>query len=192
MESIDEPASRYGLYVAASNVPELIAVAGGWVVDHAMAGWDVTGFIPDSHDYRDGRSLRILGVKAVKCQTRQLFEGPNTPQRLAITSDLYEQDERIRTHVARAIAFGRPEVIFLGGNPPEIWGGASKLEYQCSLAGMAFKTKALTAAGSLTLNIAGREFLFGGPSTRLSPSNCADRFLDESGVHLPPRVVSIS
>ena len=34
--------TRYRLFVAASDVGELVASAGGWICDHIQAGWDVT------------------------------------------------------------------------------------------------------------------------------------------------------
>ena len=84
MESTREPVSRYRLYVAASNVIDLIAGAGGWVADHAMAGWDVTGAVADSHDDRNGQSLHILGAGVTEFQTVRDLGEPNAPHTLAI------------------------------------------------------------------------------------------------------------
>ena len=117
MESRREPVSRYRLYVAASNAIDLIAGAGGWVADHAMAGWDVRAFIADGHEDRDGQLLQILGAAVVKLQTAH-FREPNTPHTLAISPDLYQQNVRLRAHVSRAINRGKPQVIFLGHSYP--------------------------------------------------------------------------
>lgn len=191
MESIGEPDSRYRLYVAASNVLDLIDVAGGWVADHAMAGWDVTGFVADSQDHRDSQPLRILGAGLVKFKTARDFREPYKPHTLAIASDLYEQDVRIRACVSCAINSGEPEVIFLGDcYPPEMPGTPTRVEHQCSLAAQAFKGKALAAAGASVCNIAARELLFRWPTKPLSAADYVTRLRDNGAVGRPVKAVS--
>jgi hypothetical protein len=193
MESTREPVSRYRLYVAASNVIDLIAGAGGWLADHAMAGWDVTGFIADSHGDREGRPLQILGAGGIKFQTALDFREPNAHHMLVIAPDLYERDVRLRAQVTRAIKLGQPEVIFLGGGyPPKVRGTPTKAEHQCSLAALAFKTKALAAVGSSARNIAAREFFFSWPTMLLPPTDEVSRLRDNGAGRRLPRAVSVA
>ncbi len=54
--------TRYRLFVATSDVGELVASAGGWMCDRIHAGWDVTVAVSEP---RDLRPLRILGITTV-------------------------------------------------------------------------------------------------------------------------------
>jgi hypothetical protein len=193
MESIGEPDSRYRLYVAASNVPDLIVLAGGWVADHAMAGWDVTGFVADSQDDRDGQPLRILGAELITFKTARDFREPYTPHTLAIASELYERDVLIRTRVSRAVNSVEPEVVFLGDcHPSDTPGTPMRVEYQCSLAAQAFKAKALAATGKSVCNVAARELLFRWPTTPLSATDYATRLRDNGAAGRPLKAVSLA
>lgn len=49
------------LDVRAASATEVIAIAGGWICDRAMAGWTVTVCIPEDVD---ARALSILGANA--------------------------------------------------------------------------------------------------------------------------------
>jgi hypothetical protein len=53
---------RYRLCVVARDVGELVDLAGGWICDRILAGWDVSVAVSEP---RDLRPLQILGVTLV-------------------------------------------------------------------------------------------------------------------------------
>jgi hypothetical protein len=183
MAPTDEHAIRHRLYVAASNAIDLISIAGGWLADRALAGWDVTGFIANHHD---GRPLRILGVDAVQFQSARDLRDRYAAHSLAVTPGLYQQDERIRTRVSRAITLGEPELIFLGdAYPPGLRGKPTKVQHQCSAAARAFKRHALEAAGGSADNVTEHEVFFSWPTSRISPADYATRSRTKSAARQP-------
>ena len=51
---------RPRLVALASSTADVVHVAGGWLCDQVLAGWDVTVV---TADHQDQRALRILGVR---------------------------------------------------------------------------------------------------------------------------------
>ena len=59
--------TRYQLCVVAHDVGELVDLAGGWMCDRALAGWDLSVALPEPHDLRP---LQIIGVTTLLSHQR--------------------------------------------------------------------------------------------------------------------------
>ena len=86
-------ANPYRLDVFASSVREVVAEAGGWVVDRVLAGWTVTFFAEAADDAE--HAARILGS-----EVRVLGATPDPtrpqPYGIAVTSALYDTDSQLQ------------------------------------------------------------------------------------------------
>jgi hypothetical protein len=136
---------RYRLDVVAHTVPEVVKFAGGWLVDRVMAGWDVTVLITSDEDMRP---LEILGVETIDLESalEDWSERPH-PQTVAVASDLFASDERVRRGVLGALDSGMTEVTLWGEHwPAELDSTVGSVHHQLSGAARAFKAQALAAA----------------------------------------------
>ena len=119
--------------------------AGGWLFDQVMAGWDVTVITVDSSD---PRPLRILGVRARVLDA--VLAAPligSCLQAVALRSDLYHADARVRRLVLTAAEAGGTEIRLWGDLwPADFADGADSVSHRLSLAARAFKAQALAAA----------------------------------------------
>lgn len=119
--------------------------AGGWLFDQVMAGWDVTVITADGGD---SRPLRILGVRSrdLDILLALPLAGPCL-KAIALRTDLYDTDERVRRMVQAAVAVGRADIRLWGDCWPADFGSRSApVSHQLSMAAMAFKAQALAAA----------------------------------------------
>jgi hypothetical protein len=129
----------------APSAAEAVRYAGGWLFDQVMAGWDVTVITADDED---PRPLDILGVRARNFDA--IFAAPVLGpclQAIALRTDLYHDDERVRRLVLAAAEAGRAEIRLWG----EVWpadfdGSGESVSHRLSLAARAFKSQALAAA----------------------------------------------
>lgn len=137
---------RYRLDVVAPTVAEVVRNAGGWLVDRAMAGWDVTVLITGDDDIRP---LQILGVDTGDLETAmQLWEDRPHPQTVAVAAELFVSDARVREGVLGALDQGLTEVTLWGDSwPEELDSTVGSVQHQLSAAARAFKAQALAAAG---------------------------------------------
>jgi hypothetical protein len=189
MVPVIEHPCRYHLHVAASDLVDLIIVAGGWLADRAMAGWHVTAFIAGDHD---DRPLRILGVNAVGLASALDWRDPTALHSLAVAPDLYQRDKQIRARVRRAIATGEAEANVIGdAYPPDLRRVPTTVEHQCSSAAQAFKRRALAAAGGSAGLLADREVLFSWPAIRARPAGRAPRWPTQGAARQLPVAVSM-
>jgi len=132
---------------------EVVKSAGGWLFDQVMAGWDVTVLTADD---ADARPLQILGVRATDLEgvLARRVRG-SCLQGIAVRTDLYGSDSRIRQMVSEALEGGLAEVRLWGEEcPPELDDAASPVWHRLSFAARAFKAQALAAAA---VPAAGRE-----------------------------------
>jgi hypothetical protein len=110
-----------------------------------LAGWDVTVI---TAEHCDSRPLRILGARARHLDI--VFTAPVLGQCLeavAVRTDLYARDERVRRMVLAAAGLGGAEIRLWGDVWPDDFDeDARPLSHRLSLAAMAFKEKALAAA----------------------------------------------
>ena len=129
----------------APSAAEAVQYAGGWLFDQVMAGWDVTVVTAEAGDQRP---LDILGVRA--CNFDSVFAAPVLGpclRSIALRTDLYHDDERVRRLVRAAAESGRAEIRLWGdGWPEDFDGSGDRVSHRLSLAARAFKAQALAAA----------------------------------------------
>jgi hypothetical protein len=142
----DLPDIRYRLDVVALGVLEVVTHAGGWLVDRAMAGWDVTVFLADQADVRP---LQILGTKTLDLDyALGSLDGRPRPQALAVATDLFGSDLRARQRLLKALDHGLTEVTVWGDvRSADLHARTDSVEHRLSGAAQVFKAKALAAAG---------------------------------------------
>jgi hypothetical protein len=108
---------RYRLWVVARDVGELVDLAGGWICDRILAGWNVCVAVSEPGDLRP---LRILGITTFV---------PN------------------QRFVLRALDEGAIEVTFWGSSiPSDLHDQLDRRQHRLSGAARAFKAHALAAA----------------------------------------------
>lgn len=152
--------TRYQLYIAATDVTELVTTAGGWMCDRIQAGWDVTVALAEPCDLR---ALQILGVTSTV--SVQGFESISHPGEvlaaIAFTSDTFDRDELLRSTVRNVLDHEATEVIIWGTDvPSELNGRVHRLQYQLSGAAHAFKAHAVAATTSPAARICPTEDLY--------------------------------
>jgi hypothetical protein len=136
---------RYRLDVLAPSVVEVVTYAGGWLFDRVTAGWDVTVLV-DEHP--DDRPLEILGVEPLDLESGlAAMESRPHPQTLAVATDLFVRDSRVRQGVLMALERGLTEVTLWGEKwPAELDDSVDSVQHELSAAARAFKAQALVAA----------------------------------------------
>ena len=117
---------RPRLVAFAPSVAEAVDVAGGWLFDQVMEGWDVTVV---TEDQVDERPLRILGVHGRDLESALNFHVQGScVQAIAVRAELYRADERVRQLVRAAAETDRADI--------RVWGDA----WPDDLAAANFKT----------------------------------------------------
>lgn len=142
----DVPDTRYRLDVIALSVLEVVTHAGGWLVDRAMAGWDITVFLADQ---ADARPLQILGTQTLDLDYAfGSLDGRPRPQALAVATGLFGSDLRARQYVLKALDYGLTEVTVWGEvRSAELHATTDSVQHRLSDAARVFKAQALAAAG---------------------------------------------
>lgn len=138
---------RYRLDVVALSVLEVVTYAGGWLFDRVMAGWDVTVRVAD---HADERPLQILGAQTLDFDyaLASLDHRPR-PQALAVATDFFGSDLRVRQGVLKALDDGLTEVTLCGETwPAELDDNIDSVQHRLSTAARVFKAHALAAAGA--------------------------------------------
>ena len=142
-----EPDIRYRLDIFASSVVDVVTFVGGWLFDRVMAGWDVTVIVAE---FPDGRPVKILGADTLDLESTLASMGDRPrPQTVAVASDLFGSDLRVRNGVLQALGYGLTEVTLWGDTHPAEFGHrVDPVRYQLSSAARAFKVQALMAAAA--------------------------------------------
>ncbi|MEB3020181.1 hypothetical protein [[Mycobacterium] crassicus] len=154
---IPDPDLRYRLNVIALEVAGLVASAGGWLYHRVANGWDVTVAVPGQQNLRP---LQILGVRTVDLESELSAPvGTWAGQCLAVVAEATVTDARIRQRVQLALRHSLTEVV--------VWGESWQLDRRLhpvrhlpTVAGRAFKSQALLAAGTPVGTRAGGPELF--------------------------------
>lgn len=137
---------RYRLDVVAGSAVDVVHSAGGWLYDRVMAGWEVTVLLPGSCDTRP---LRILGVAVVDTESEYVPTAMgSTSQTLAVSSEAFTADARVRDKVLKSLDDRLTEVALWGdGWPLGVNRGMTRAQHVLSAAARRFKSYALAAAG---------------------------------------------
>jgi hypothetical protein len=140
--------AAHRLMVISPTPAESVRHVGGWLFDHAAAGWVATVLTTGQ---ADPRPLRILGARAYDLQDC-LEQGPyiRCLQAIAVHAGLYQSQARIRDLVDQARGYELDEILLWGDVPPD--GPAVKhgragspQPHYLSSAARAFKAHALAA-----------------------------------------------
>jgi hypothetical protein len=136
---------RPRLVALAACTADVVQVAGGWLCDQVLAGWDVTVV---TADHADQRALRILGVRGHDLESALASPVRRAClQAIVVQSELYQADERVREMVRAAAETGRTEIRLWGGcRPAAFENRADLVSHRLSAAARAFKAQALAAA----------------------------------------------
>jgi len=130
----------------APSLAEVVRCAGGWLFDQVMAGWDVTVVTADECD---SRAPRILGARW--CHMEEALAAPVAGpclEAVALRTDLYVGDERVRRLVLRAAEANDAEIRLWGDAWPDDFDDhAGDVRHELSIAARAFKAQALHAVG---------------------------------------------
>ena len=135
------------LAVFAPSAADVIGVTGGWLFDQVLAGWDVTAVTAGTAVHVDQRPLRILGVRGVDLESALGFPVQGSClQAIAVCTELYRGDERVRQLVLAAADAGRTDIRAWGDAWPDDFDGqAGLVSHRLSAAARAFKAQALAA-----------------------------------------------
>ncbi|ORV51021.1 hypothetical protein AWC02_03275 [Mycolicibacter engbaekii] len=151
-----EPCLRYRLDVIARDVAGLVHSAGGWLYQRAATGWDVRVRVPS---HLDLRPLQILGLTTADLEAHLAAPEREAPgHALAVAAEALRADTRIHQRVQQALRCSLTELV--------VWGRPATLEldhrlravqHTPTVAGRAFKRRALAAAGGEVGRIDGPE-----------------------------------
>jgi hypothetical protein len=139
-----DPRLRYRVDVIAPNVLNAVESVGGWLFDRAMGGWDVNVMV---YDHDDSRPLKILGARSLGLRHALISRAERPPaQTMAISSDLFCRDTRVRQTVSQALQRPFSEVALWGAAPLELGPSIVEMRHELSSAARVFKSHALAAA----------------------------------------------
>jgi hypothetical protein len=166
--------TRYQLCVGAQDVGELVDLAGGWMCDRILTGWDVSVAVSEP---RDLRPLQILGVPTIVTHQRFGSISDGTAS-IAVAPGIFETNEHIRGVVLQALDEDAVEVTFWGPSlPSDLQGRLEKRQHRLSVAARAFKAHALAAAAVPGATVSGTEDIFSSTawnaSSRYGPTTIA-------------------
>ena len=132
--------------VAARDPSAVVRLAGGWMVDQALLGWDVRVLTEGDAE----RPMRILGARHHDLE-RVLNAAPpgRWPSALAVDFDLYASDARVRRLMRTAMDAGSSDCRFWSESAESAGSAACDEAYavrhRLSAVARAFKTHALAA-----------------------------------------------
>ena len=140
---------RYRLNVVAPSPLDAVQSVGGWLFDHAMAGWEVTVLLIDEED---PRPLRILGADVLgPVAWRDSWTRRAPAQLLALAGDLLDRDdvyETVGQSLSPALRRDLTQVAVWGDHTPPEWDRSLyEVRHELSAAARVFKAHALAAAG---------------------------------------------
>ncbi|MFY9919516.1 MAG: hypothetical protein WAL26_14100, partial [Mycobacterium sp.] len=137
---------RYHLHAIAPASAEAVAVAGGWLLDHALAGWRVTVWLQDCDD---AQPFRILGATPRDLRAAwQRFEVDDDASGVILRSSEYCHDYRLRTRLLDALdASPTDSIVWLHTSPPDEGTPFKRIDHRLSRTALIFKDYAIAAIG---------------------------------------------
>jgi hypothetical protein len=130
----------YRIDVFGCDVADLVESIGGWLSDHAMAGWYI-----DVDGLGDESALHILGVRAHQPSTVA------TPQQcvtVVVAARRLDTDHGVRGKISAALRGGDSVIVWGATGDAERRYRLSAVSYRPSAAARAFKAHALRAGGT--------------------------------------------
>lgn len=137
---------EYDLTVIAVDAADVVRAAGGWLCDRARAGWRVNVLLTADADVRP---FQVLGVRTMSADIDPVELVRSNPAALAISADLLDAHQRLRTQILRVLERGGTELTVWGQWQSGVLAGrVAPTRHRLSGAARAFKTQALAVAGS--------------------------------------------
>jgi hypothetical protein len=136
-------AAPYRLVVLAPDTADVVAAAGGLIVDAVRSGWHVEIYLETE---ADARALRILGVDGRPFPPSFEFE-LDWPDAVVFAAPMYGRQRQVRRFIAAASRRPGTDVTAWGGSWPTAPVSASVVEHRLSSAAGAFKLYAMKALG---------------------------------------------
>ncbi|MGW0179459.1 hypothetical protein [Nocardia sp. NPDC003345] len=149
---------RSRIVVVTPSAADAVLRLGGWLFDRTTAGWETVALTADG----DGsRALEIVGARVLDLETALGRPGWTADiDELAVSAELYSADLRVRDLVRTRVDRGTEHTYLWGGTSAEPHGDAVLTRHRVSLAGLAFKRRALEAAGTADGPGAGEELFW--------------------------------
>lgn len=137
---------RSRIVVVTPSAADAVLRLGGWLFDRATAGWETVALTAEPDD---SRALEIVGAKVLDlAATLGRPEWTADIDELAVSAELYSTDLRVRDLVRTRLDRGTEHTYLWGQAAAEPQGDAVLTRHRVSLAGLAFKRRALEAAGT--------------------------------------------
>ncbi len=152
----DDPVNQHQLAILATNLADLVGLAGGWLFDRARAGWDVNVWLEGCSDVRP---LTILGANATRQSAQSALRDAPRGGALAVGAGLLRDDPRVRAHVFELVKRDAEVMVWGDEWPAELGGRVETIEHRLSVAARAFKAQALAAA-DVAADVGATETLF--------------------------------
>lgn len=139
--------AKHRLDVFATSVAEIVSLAGAWLTDRALEGWNVTVVLPAGDNLRP---LQILGVTTLPLEGALPVTGssPGVTE-VAVSTVLLNHDKRVYARVLAELANGASDITLVGDDKvaDEFNTGFHLATHVSSGAGRAFKAQAVRAVG---------------------------------------------
>ncbi|MFE9324007.1 hypothetical protein ACIHDR_41780 [Nocardia sp. NPDC052278] len=138
---------RCRLVVVAHHLDEVVVLAGGWLFDRTMTGWDISALITHPSD---PVPLRMLGAEVIDLATMPPSAHLPTPQALAVVGDERTLDEPVHRWIVECLLdTGHPELSLWGDvHHPVLLARTEPAQHQPSRAALAFRAHALATGHS--------------------------------------------
>ncbi|MFD0364752.1 hypothetical protein ACFQZZ_25195 [Nocardia sp. GCM10030253] len=134
----------YRLDVVATSVADAVDQAGGWLFDHALAGWEVTVFVAAMSD---ARPLHILGAEVAELDSVRARHEQSRRWHAPGAGGICDRDALACWGLLPAMGNDAVEVVMWDGGPRSPIGYRADLVlHRLSAAARVFKTQALVAA----------------------------------------------
>jgi hypothetical protein len=129
----------------ANDAADVVCSAGGWIVDRALAGWDVNVFLARHYDIRP---LHIIGAQHFPLESKMAAPHSGTHvQVFAVAADLFIGNARVHDNIVKASNRCRSDVIYWGDiRAAKLAFPIDSLQHHLLSAAVAFKAQALQAA----------------------------------------------
>ena len=136
----------YRLDVLTPNLTDVLAEAGGWIIDRALAGWAVTIICIGPGSPGEDRLGKILGAEIAGREA--LTDGNRfRPYGIALPAALYRADNCARDYIAASLAHQATEICLFGtGRRAPTDDTFQSISHRISTAARAFKAHSLAAA----------------------------------------------
>lgn len=188
-EMAEREVSRHRLHVVANNVDDVVNAIGAWLTDRALAGWEITVFLPDAHD---ATPLRILGLSTKPLsELRSPSRESGRPTAVAVDGLLLGADAKVRRHAVEALAHTAELTVWGATLLDDFSERLHPVRHEPSAAAKVFKRHAVAAASFVSNNAVEPEMFHSAAtqSTRKRFRHLSAADADSTGGRIPAATV---